>query len=52
MLRRIAALVVMGISFGVGSAYAQESNAAPGVVEVTFMPAGHTLPLFSAGSSP
>ena len=39
MSRRIAALVMMGISFGVGSAYAQDSNAAPAAVEVTFMPA-------------
>jgi len=31
----------MGITFGVGAAYAQESNQAPGgLVEVTYMPAG------------
>jgi hypothetical protein len=41
MSRTIAALVVMGISFGVGSAYAQESTGgAPALVEVTYMPAG------------
>ena len=39
MSRRIAALVMMGISFGVGRAYAQDSNPAPAAVEVTFMPA-------------
>jgi len=40
MSRTIAALVVMGFSFGVGSAYAQESTGAPALVEVTYMPAG------------
>jgi hypothetical protein len=42
MSRRIAALVVIGITFGVGGAYAQESNTTlgPGTVEVTYMPAG------------
>ncbi len=39
MSRRIAALVIMGISFSVGSAYAQESQVAPAAVDVTFMPA-------------
>jgi opacity protein-like surface antigen len=39
MSRRIAALIMLGISLGVGNAYAQESNAAPAAVEVTFMPA-------------
>ena len=34
MSRRIAALVIMGISFGADGAYAQESNAEP-AVEVT-----------------
>ena len=38
MSRRIAALVILGISLGVGSAYAQESESGP-VVEVTYMPA-------------
>jgi len=40
MARRIAALVIAGISFGIGSAHAQEAPATPGAVEVTFMPAG------------
>ena len=42
MSRRIAALVVMGITFGVGGAYAQDSTSGPGpgFVEVTYMPAG------------
>ena len=40
MSRRIAALVLVGISFGAAGAYAQETNQAPGFVEVTYMPAG------------
>ena len=40
MSRRIAALVVMGIALGIGSAYGQETSAEPALVEVTFMPAG------------
>src|SRR5262245_14722782 len=40
MSRKIAALVVSGILFSVGSADAQESNPGPGVVEVTYIPAG------------
>ena len=42
MSRRIAALVLVGITFSVGGAYAQESNQGPGpgFVEVTYMPAG------------
>jgi hypothetical protein len=40
MSRRIAALVIVGISLGVGSAHAQEASNAPALVEVTFMPAG------------
>jgi hypothetical protein len=40
MSRRIAALVILGISFGAGSAYAQESSSTPATVEVTYMPAG------------
>ena len=39
MLRRIAALVVLGIAFGVGNADAQDSTNAPGRVEVTYIPA-------------
>ena len=38
MSRRIAALVVMGIALGIGSAYGQETSAEPALVEVTFMP--------------
>lgn len=41
MSRRIAAHVVAGvILFGAGSAFAQESNLRPGIVEQTCMPAG------------
>ena len=41
MSRTIAAFVVASIMFGVGAAYAQESNqGTPGLVEVTYMPAG------------
>jgi opacity protein-like surface antigen len=41
MSRRIASLVLIGITFGAGAAYAQESNqGTPGLVEVTYMPAG------------
>jgi Outer membrane protein beta-barrel domain len=40
MSRRIAALVIVGISLGVGSAHAQEASDAPALVEVTYMPAG------------
>jgi len=40
MSRTIAALVMIGLSFGVGRAYAQESSAGPARVEVTYMPAG------------
>ena len=40
MTLRIAALIVVG-TCGIGSAYAQESSApGPGLVEVTYMPAG------------
>ena len=53
MSRRIAALVVMGIMFGVGGAYAQESNSGvgPGFVEVTYMPAGAAF-FTSKGNAP
>jgi hypothetical protein len=44
MLPRLAALVVMGISFGVELACARESNAATGVVESTLMPTGLGTP--------
>jgi len=41
MSRTIAAFVVTSITIGVGAAFAQESNqVAPGLVEVTYMPAG------------
>ena len=40
MSRRIAALVAMGILLGVGAASAQEATLGPGLVEVTYMPAG------------
>jgi Outer membrane protein beta-barrel domain len=40
MSRRIAALVIVGISLGVGSVHAQETSDAPALVEVTYMPAG------------
>ena len=53
MSRRIAALVVIGISVGVGSATAQESNSGPvpGFVEVTYMPGGAAF-IQSKGNSP
>ena len=51
MSGRIAALVVMGTLFGVGSAHAQESNPAPGLVEVTYMPAGAAY-FTSKGNAP
>ena len=42
MSRRIAALAVMGLTLGIGSAHAQESkvSSGPGLVEVTYMPVG------------
>ena len=40
MSRRIAALVIIGMSLGVGGAYAQDSTVEPAAVGVTFMPAG------------
>ena len=40
MSRKIACLIALGIVCGVGSAYAQESTPGPGLVEVTYMPAG------------
>jgi hypothetical protein len=50
MSRRIAALVIVGIAFAAGSAYAQES-VTPGKVEVTYMPAGAAF-FTSKGNSP
>jgi hypothetical protein len=40
MSGKIAALIVAGVLFSVGGAYAQESQPGPGVVEVTYIPAG------------
>ena len=40
MSAKIAAFVVSGILFTVAGAYAQESTRGPGLVEVTYMPAG------------
>src|SRR5262245_29849900 len=53
MSRRIAAFVVMGITLGFGSANAQESkvSSGPGLVEVTYMPAGAAY-FTSKGDSP
>ena len=51
MSRKIAGLIVLGIVCGVGSAYAQESTPGPGLVEVTYMPAGAAF-VTSKGSSP
>jgi opacity protein-like surface antigen len=51
MSRRIAALIILGMSLGVGGAYAQESPADPAAVEVTFMPAGAAY-FSSKGDSP
>jgi Outer membrane protein beta-barrel domain len=50
MSRKIAALVVLGLVFGVAQAYAQEPEA-PGFVEVTYMPAGAAF-VTSKGDSP
>jgi opacity protein-like surface antigen len=51
MSRRIAALIVIGIACGVGSAYAQEPGSGPGLVEVTYMPAGAGF-ITSKGDAP
>ena len=40
MSEKITALVVTGILFSVGAAYAQEATPGPGLVEVTYIPAG------------
>ena len=50
MFRRIAALLVVGITCS-GGAYAQESTTSPGLVEVTYMPAGAAF-FTSKGDSP
>ena len=51
MSSKIAALVVTGVLFMVGSAYAQEAPPGPGLVEVTYMPAGAAF-FTSKGNSP
>jgi hypothetical protein len=51
MSGKITALVVSGILFGVGVGYAQEATPGPGVVEVTYMPAGAAY-VASKGASP
>jgi Outer membrane protein beta-barrel domain len=53
MSRRIASLVVMGLTLGIGSAHAQESkvSSGPGLVEVTYMPVGAAF-FTSKGDSP
>jgi len=51
MSRRIAAFIVIGITCGIGSAYAQESESRGGPVEVTYMPAGAGF-ITSKGDAP
>jgi hypothetical protein len=51
MSGKIAALVVVGMLVGVGSAGAQEVTPGPGTVEVTYMPAGAGF-FMSKGDSP
>jgi opacity protein-like surface antigen len=51
MTRKIAALVLGGLIVGAGSAFAQDTNATPGLVEVTYMPAGAAY-FTSKGDSP
>ena len=51
MSGKIAALVVVGMLVGVGSAAAQEASPGPGKVEVTYMPAGAGF-FTSKGDSP
>jgi opacity protein-like surface antigen len=51
MSGKIAVLVVTGVLFGVVSAYAQESTPGPGLVEVTYIPAGAAY-FTSKGNSP
>jgi hypothetical protein len=48
---RVAALVLAGITFVAGHAYAQDSNESSGLVEVTYMPAGAAF-FTSKGDSP
>jgi len=51
MSGKITALVVTGMLFSVGAAYAQEGTPGPGPVEVTYMPAGAAF-IASKGPSP
>jgi hypothetical protein len=51
MARTIAALVIAGIAFVGGCAYAQDSNPTSRLVEVTYMPAGAAY-FTSKGDSP
>lgn len=52
MSRRIAVLATFGLVIGMGSAYAQETTTpGPGLVEVTYMPAGAAF-FTSKGDSP
>jgi hypothetical protein len=51
MTGKIAALVVTGVLFSVGAAYAQETTPGPGFVEVTYVPAGAAY-VASKGNSP
>jgi hypothetical protein len=51
MSRKIAALVVSGMLFSVVGAYAQESTLGPGLIEVTYIPAGAAF-FTSKGNSP
>jgi hypothetical protein len=51
MSRKIAALAILGVLFTVGGANAQETEPGPGLVEVTYMPAGAAF-FTSKGDSP
>ena len=51
MSGKITAFVIAGVLFSVGGAYAQESSPGPGVVEVTYIPAGAAF-FTSKGNSP
>jgi opacity protein-like surface antigen len=51
MSRKIAALATLVLTIGVGTAFAQEANPGPGLVEVTYMPVGAAF-FTSKGDSP
>ena len=51
MSRKIATFVIVGVLFMIGSAHAQESDPGPGLVEVTYMPAGAAF-FTSKGNAP